>query len=56
MFINTTGFAVCIGLVTAMDTLTSQAYGAKNFRLLGLISQRAALIITICCVPVSVLW
>lgn len=42
-----------IGLLTAMDTLTSQAYGAKNFRRVGIVFQRAMFILAVLAIPVS---
>ena len=37
----------------ALDTLCSQAFGAKKYRLVGLHCQRAMVILTIMCIPVS---
>jgi multidrug resistance protein, MATE family len=45
--------SVAIGLLTAMDTLTSQAYGAKNFRRVGIVFQRAMFILALLVVPVG---
>lgn len=56
MFANVTGFSVGIGLCTAMDTLCSQAYGAGKPRVLGLVLQRAIVILAIISLPIAVLW
>eukprot|EP01119_Soliformovum_irregulare_P015584 TRINITY_DN4402_c0_g1_i2.p1 TRINITY_DN4402_c0_g1~~TRINITY_DN4402_c0_g1_i2.p1 ORF type:complete len:518 (-),score=139.01 TRINITY_DN4402_c0_g1_i2:65-1429(-) len=45
-----------MGLVFGMDTLVSQAYGAKNFRLTGIIFQNALVVMTIGAIPISILW
>lgn len=34
----------------------AQAFGAKNYKMLGTVLQRAVLIGWVACVPVSVLW
>ena len=44
------------GVMLAMDTLASQANGARNYELVGSIAQRAALITAILCIPVILLW
>jgi len=53
---NITGIALVAGLMTAMDTLASQAYGARNFKRVGLLAQRAAVICLTLSVPVVLLW
>lgn len=55
-FTNVTGLSVGIGLLCAIDTLCSQAYGARNYRKVGLIVQRAILIVTLACVPFAAIW
>jgi MATE family multidrug resistance protein len=35
LYINATGFFLALGLLGGMDTLCSQAYGAKHYKLLG---------------------
>ena len=42
-----------IGLLTAMDTLAAQAYGAKNFKRVGVVYQRAMLVLAFLILPVS---
>ena len=55
-FANVTGTSIVIGLSSGMDTLCSQAYGGKNFRLVGVYFQRAILICTLACFPIWALW
>lgn len=56
MFANASGIAVGQGLAMALDTLCSQAYGAKKYRLVGLHCQRAMVILTIACIPIAIVW
>lgn len=37
-----------------LDTLCSQAYGARKYKLVGLHCQRAMVILTLVCFPVAV--
>jgi Na+-driven multidrug efflux pump len=41
MMCNITGYSVMNGMGTALDSLLSQAYGAKSYNLVGLYAQRA---------------
>lgn len=36
--------------------MRAQAYGARSYRALGLVLQRAVLIVWLICIPISVLW
>jgi hypothetical protein len=55
-FINVMGYSVLYGLTSALDTLVSQAFGANNLPLVGVVVQRAALIVAIACAPVVVMF
>ena len=55
-FANITGTSVVIGLSSGMDTLCSQAYGGKNYRLVGVYFQRAILLTLLACFPIWALW
>jgi len=53
---NITGFSLAFGLCSALDTLISQAFGARLYRLMGLHTQKAIAILTISSIPVIILW
>ena len=55
-FANVTGTSIVVGLSSGMDTLCSQAYGGKNFRLVGVYFQRAILLSLLACFPIWALW
>ncbi|KAL3136652.1 hypothetical protein ABBQ38_005893 [Trebouxia sp. C0009 RCD-2024] len=50
--INVIGNSVLAGLAGAMSTLCGQAYGAKSYDLVGLVWQRAMIILALICVPI----
>jgi MATE family multidrug resistance protein len=56
MWTNITGFSVLWGGMTALDTLGSQAYGAENYRLVGVLAQRALFICAVVSLPVMLVW
>ena len=55
-FINVTGPSLYIGLGSALETLSSQAFGAKNFRMVGIVLQRGVWILGITCILTWTLW
>uniref|UniRef100_A0A0D9WQ01 Protein DETOXIFICATION n=1 Tax=Leersia perrieri TaxID=77586 RepID=A0A0D9WQ01_9ORYZ len=43
-------------MASALDTLCGQAFGAKQYHLLGIYKQRAVLLLTVVSIPIAVLW
>ncbi|KAK3128257.1 hypothetical protein QOZ80_6BG0459020 [Eleusine coracana subsp. coracana] len=44
------------GMATALDTLCGQAYGARQYHLLGVYKQRAMVVLGLACVPIALVW
>lgn len=53
---NVTGFSLLVGMASALDTLCGQAFGARQYGLLGLYKQRAMLVLALACVPIAAVW
>lgn len=56
MLCNISGYSIGFGMLSALDTLISQAFGAREYKQMGLFSQRAMAILTLCCIPIVFLW
>ncbi len=56
MISNAFGFAIGGGFGMALDPLCSQAYGAKQYRLVGLYCQRAMVILSLLAIPIALIW
>ncbi|XP_037477577.1 protein DETOXIFICATION 16-like [Triticum dicoccoides] len=55
-FAGVTGFSLLAGMSSSLDTLCGQAFGAKQYHLLGIYKQRAILVLTPLSVMVAVIW
>nr|XP_025885467.1 protein DETOXIFICATION 14-like isoform X2 [Solanum lycopersicum] len=53
---NVTGFSLLFGMSSALETLCGQAYGAEEYRKLGIYTNGAIISLLVVCIPVSVLW
>lgn len=56
LFVNFSGMAPIFGMAAAIDTLSSQACGARAYARVGQVSQRAALILTLMTLPIGIAW
>ena len=54
MYSNILGLSLGLGIATALDTLSSQAYGAAQPKMLGIYLQRSVLILGALFVPVFI--
>lgn len=55
-FANITGYSVLSGLAMGMEPICGQAYGAKQWKLLGITLQRTVLLLLSTSLPISFLW
>ncbi|KAJ7535560.1 hypothetical protein O6H91_12G038800 [Diphasiastrum complanatum] len=53
---SVTGTSLFMGMASALETLCGQAYGAKQYRMLGIFLQRAILVLYLTSLPIAVLW
>ncbi|EOY15584.1 Multidrug and toxin extrusion protein 1 [Theobroma cacao] len=53
---NITGYSVISGLAMGMEPICGQAYGAKQWKLLGLTLQRTVLLLLSASIPISFMW
>ncbi|KAG0464067.1 hypothetical protein HPP92_020136 [Vanilla planifolia] len=51
-----TGFSLLLGMACGLDTLCGQAYGAKQYKKLGVHKYRAILSLLLVCLPISLIW
>ncbi|PIA51835.1 hypothetical protein AQUCO_01000013v1 [Aquilegia coerulea] len=55
-FANITGYSVISGLAMGMEPICGQAFGAKQWKLLGLTLQRTVLLLLCTSIPISFMW
>ncbi|XP_021910388.1 protein DETOXIFICATION 48 [Carica papaya] len=55
-FANITGYSVISGLAMGMEPICGQAYGAKQWKLLGITLQRTVLLLISSSLPISIMW
>ncbi|XP_048318288.2 protein DETOXIFICATION 12-like isoform X1 [Ziziphus jujuba] len=51
-----TGFSVLVGMASALETLCGQAYGAEEYKKLGLQTYTAIFSLFLVCFPVTLIW
>ncbi|KAI9120155.1 hypothetical protein K1719_008803 [Acacia pycnantha] len=51
-----TGFSFLVGMASGLETLCGQAYGAKQYKKLGLLTYTATFSLLLVCVPLSLVW
>ncbi|KAG8063938.1 hypothetical protein GUJ93_ZPchr0004g38117 [Zizania palustris] len=55
-FAGVTGFSLLAGMASSLDTLCGQAFGAKQYHMLGIYKQRAILVLSLVSMVVAVIW
>ncbi|OIW03607.1 hypothetical protein TanjilG_06116 [Lupinus angustifolius] len=55
-FVSVTGFNVLMGLSSVLDTFCGQSYGAQQYEMVGIHTQRAMLVSILVTMPVSFVW
>ncbi|KAG6759571.1 hypothetical protein POTOM_036054 [Populus tomentosa] len=55
-FASVTGFSVLLGMGSALETLCGQAYGAKQYHMLGIHTHRAMLTLLAVSIPLAIIW
>ncbi|KAG5614408.1 hypothetical protein H5410_014232 [Solanum commersonii] len=53
---NVTGFSVLLGMASGLETLCGQAYGAEQYKKLGIYTTGAIISLLLVCIPISILW
>ncbi|KMT08176.1 hypothetical protein BVRB_6g142990 [Beta vulgaris subsp. vulgaris] len=51
-----TGFSLMLGMASALETISGQAYGAQQYKKIGTQTYTAIFSLTLVCIPLSVLW
>ncbi|XP_062109985.1 protein DETOXIFICATION 12-like [Humulus lupulus] len=51
-----TGLSVLMGMASALETMCGQAYGAKQYKKLGLHTYTAIFCLFLVCIPLSLIW
>ncbi|KAI3836138.1 hypothetical protein MKX03_028117 [Papaver bracteatum] len=55
-FATVTGFSLLMGMGSALDTLSGQSYGAKQYHMLGIHMQRGMFVLLLVSVPLAFVW
>ncbi|KAK7251709.1 hypothetical protein RIF29_35136 [Crotalaria pallida] len=55
-FASVTGFTLLMGLASALDTFCGQSYGAGQYHMLGIHTQRSMLVVSLISVFLAIIW
>ncbi|EXB30269.1 MATE efflux family protein 6 [Morus notabilis] len=55
-FAAVTGFSFLLGMASALETLSGQSYGAKQYHMLGIHTQRSMFVLLLVSIPLAVIW
>ncbi|KAK4720775.1 hypothetical protein R3W88_011008 [Solanum pinnatisectum] len=55
-FATVTGFSLLMGMGSALDTICGQAFGAKQYHMLGIHMQRAMIVLLLVSIPLAFIW
>ncbi|XP_054810326.1 protein DETOXIFICATION 12-like [Prosopis cineraria] len=53
---SVTGYSFLVGMASGLETLCGQAYGAKQYKKLGMLTYTAIFSLIFVCVPLSLVW
>ncbi|XP_050376052.1 protein DETOXIFICATION 16-like [Argentina anserina] len=54
-FTSVTGFSLLMGMSSALDTLSGQCYGAKQYHMMSIHMQRAMFVLLLVCIPLAII-
>lgn len=55
-FAYVTGFSLLLGMASALETICGQSYGAEQYHMVGIHTQRAMVLLLLISIPISVIW
>ncbi|KMS97513.1 hypothetical protein BVRB_5g126270 isoform A [Beta vulgaris subsp. vulgaris] len=55
-FAYVTGFSLLLGMASALETICGQSYGAEQYHMVGIHTQRAMVLLLVISIPISVIW
>ncbi|XP_057518883.1 protein DETOXIFICATION 16-like isoform X1 [Amaranthus tricolor] len=55
-FAYVTGFALLLGMASALETICGQSYGAGQYHMVGIHTQRAMVTLTLISIPIGLIW
>ncbi|KAK9063711.1 hypothetical protein SSX86_017583 [Deinandra increscens subsp. villosa] len=53
---SVTGFSLILGMACALETLCGQAYGAQQYKKVGILTYTAIVSLLIVCIPLAIFW